>query len=163
MSFQGRHPPPAPKTPPPICLCTRSSAHLGVTCLRPIIPMHPASPLSFSVHASPLQPSLAPVTPAGFLSPPYPCRFLNRFYYDPQLILCRLLPASWHPESPPSLVPCISCTNHPLTWVSPVSVPSYRCTQPRPYPSLSMLLPSNPPSLPSRLPDSCRRRTRAAS
>ena len=58
----------------PLCLCTGSSAHLGITCFCPSIPMFPASPLSFAVHDPPLWTSLAPATPTGLLSSLHPCR-----------------------------------------------------------------------------------------
>ena len=93
------------------CFCTGSSVHLGVTCLRPSIPMFPDSPLSFAVRDPPLQPPLAPVTPVVFLLPPYPCPCKNSFYRDLRLLLCCCLPPPWHPEYPPSLITRISRTN----------------------------------------------------
>ena len=57
---------------------------------------------------------------------------------------------------------CVSVHYHLPTWASHVSVPEYRCLLSRTYCSLYMLPPSNHPSLPSRLPDSCHCRTLAA-
>ena len=57
----------------------------------------------------------------------------------------------------------VSAQDHPPTWESPVSFPSYQCLQPLPYSFMSVIPPSYPPLLPSHLPDSCRRRTLAAS
>ena len=121
MSFRGGQPPPAPTLPISTCLRTGSSTHLGINYLCPSIPMQPALPLFFSVRASPLQPSLSPSTPVGFLSPPHPCRFQNLFYHHPQLIFRCPLPTPRQPESTPSPVTRISFTNvknrpggHPL-------------------------------------------------
>ena len=83
------------------CLCTVSSSHLVITCHCPSILMFPDSPLSFAVRAPSLWLSLAPATPSGFLSPPHPCQYRNRFYRDLQLIICCLLLPPQHLESPP--------------------------------------------------------------
>ena len=99
-----------------------SPQHTNASCLTP--PIHPASPVFYDVRAYPLQPSLPPATSAGFLLPSHPCRFRNCFYRDPQLIFCCLLPSPWHPESPPSLVTCLSCTN---TKNRPVGHPLHHC------------------------------------
>ena len=124
MYFSGGQPPPASTPPPPKRICTGWSSYPGVTCLRPRIPMHPTSPLFFSVRDSPLQPYLAPATPAGFLLPSHPCRFQNCLYREPKIILRCLLPWTWHPESPPSLVTCLSRTN---TKNRPVGHPLRHC------------------------------------
>ena len=52
--FQGGQPPPAPTPPPLMCLRAGYSAHLGVICLRPSIPMPPATILLLAVHDPPL-------------------------------------------------------------------------------------------------------------
>ena len=57
---------------------------------------------------------------------------------------------------------CVSAHNNLPTWASPFSDPAYQCFLPRPYPSLSLLLPFDPPSLSPHLPNSCRHRTLAA-
>ena len=95
----------------PLCLHTGSSAYLGVTCLRTSIPMFPDSPLSFAVRAPSLRPSLPTSMPAGLLSPLHPCRCLNIFYREIQLILLCLLPPPCHPDYPPSLTTRLSVTN----------------------------------------------------
>ena len=112
MSFRGDIPllPQHPLHQRLSCLCVLSSAYLGVTCLCPIIPMFPASPLPFSVSDPPLLPSLVPATPAVLLSPPHPFCCQNRFYCDLQLLLHCCLPPPHHMKSPPSLITCISCT-----------------------------------------------------
>ena len=92
-------------------LRTGSSAHLSVTYLRPSISMFPATPLPLPVHAPPLQPSLAPVTPYRFLSSLHPCRCQNFFYRDLHLYMRCRLPPPWYPESVPSLITHVSCTN----------------------------------------------------
>ena len=95
----------------PSCIRTRSSAHLGVTYICPSTPMLPASPPTFDVCDPPLWPSLAPSTPAGFLSPPYPFLCQNHFYCSLQLLLrCRLHPPR-HLDSTPSLINCLSHIN----------------------------------------------------
>ena len=86
ISFRGGHLPPALTPPPPACLRTGSSTHLGITCLRPNIPMPPSTPLLLAICDPLLRPSLAPVTPAGFLLPPNPCRCKNRFHHEPQMV-----------------------------------------------------------------------------
>ena len=92
--FQGGQLPPSPTLPTPTCLLTLSSDHLGVTYLRPSIPMPPSTTLLITVRAPPLQPSLAPVTPARFLLFPHPCRCRNCFHCDPRLVLRCLLDPS---------------------------------------------------------------------
>ena len=82
------------------------------------------------------------------------------------------------PHFPPSNVlpegVAPSCLDTPSTGVrhvstqdhmpeSPVSVPEYLCFWPLPYPSISVLPPSDPPLLFPRLPDPRCRRTLAAS
>ena len=67
------------------------------------------------------------------------------------------------PETPSTNVRIFSAQNHPPTWASPVSFPAYQFSRPLPYPSLSVLSPSNPPFLSPHLGYSCRRCTLAAS
>ena len=66
------------------------------------------------------------------------------------------------PNTPSTNVCCVSEQDHPPTWDSPVSVPAYRCYRPYTYPSLSVLPPSDPPSLSPCLSDYHCRRTLAA-
>ena len=56
----------------------------------------------------------------------------------------------------------VSSQDHPPTSESSISVPAYQFLPPLPYSSLYVLPPSNHPSLPSHLLDSCRRRTLTA-
>ena len=123
---------------------------VSVTCIRHIIPMHPAPPLFFAVRDSPLWPSRAPETPAIFLSFPHPCRYQNCFYREPQLLFCCLLPPPRHLESLPYLVPRLSCTNfknrpggHPLRHccLLPVACPHISWEYVSPLP-VEMPLPS---------------------
>ena len=117
----GGQPPHDPTPPQLTCLWTGTSYHLGVTCLRPSITMYPSTTLLIAFCAPPLQPSLAPITPAGLLLLPHPCRFRNRFHRDPHLVLRCLLPPPRQPESSHSLVPRLLRTHiknrpggHPL-------------------------------------------------
>ena len=120
--FRGGLPPPSLTPPPPTCLCTESSAHLGVTCLRPSMTMPPVTTLLISAHTPPpLQPSLAPVLTYRFLSPPHPCLCQNCFHRNPQLVFHLLLPPPHHLEYPSSFIPHLSHTHiknrpgvHPL-------------------------------------------------
>ena len=111
ISFRGGHPPPDPTPPPLTCLRTVSSAQLGVNFLRPRIPMPPAKNQLLSLCVPPLRPSLAPVMPSGFLSPPHPCCCQNIFHRDPHPVFLCLLPPQEHPDSLPSLVPCLLHTH----------------------------------------------------
>ena len=78
----------------PTCFHTGSSAHPGVTCLRPIIPIIPFSPLPFAVSKLPPSPSLALTTPSRFPSPLLACHHQNLFYRDLQL--CNMLYVMCH-------------------------------------------------------------------
>ena len=51
------------------------------------------------------------------------------------------------PDTPSTYVHHFSTQEHPPTWESTVSVPSYWCSLPRPYISLSVLPPPPPPTL----------------
>ena len=69
---------------------------MGFTCLCPSITMTPTMTLLLSIRVTFLQPSLATITPDGFLSPPYPCQYRNRFHCETKLVLCCLMPPSRH-------------------------------------------------------------------
>ena len=93
------------------CKQTGSYAHLGVTYLHPSMSMFPVTLLSFPFHAPPLRPSLALVTPDRYLSSPHPCRCQNFVYRGLQLLMRCCLPPPRYPESIPSLITRVSCTN----------------------------------------------------